>query len=561
MNGRRLLATITLALLIIAVMGVSGTGVLADEEPQFILEINDPVIDVEAYTTLTLTVVNAKGAKLLEFVGTNWFYMPYNDSFFTNKEQDGKTAYLENESYRIYPYYAGQFKLWALIEYEGKTYMTNKVQLNVTDSSSADSGQPRKASLNTMLTKNQVYIGQKTVLAYEVYSIYDLNHWYFLDDLQINDVLLAGTPEEKLRSEKAVYDGAEYNRTEVEISYLTPIKSGIFTVPGRSFYGYISETEQLSSDEYTVREFSEPKELIVRPLPTKNQPTDFSWIIGKPEINARYNTLNAADGSTILLTVTVSGDCNIDSLKKIFKEDPPGFSAYETVKMYTESLEDNRYNARKEFEITLIPKENGTLTIDPVHISYFDPDSGSYKTAEIPGLSVTVEGADRIMQPDEIRSGGDRPEDHVVETVRIEQISYAPKDDGFWVLRISKTVALVIIIMIPVMGAVAFLLIKRPAIRSAKRDEQLDDIYAQLVKAGDENEIYNHFNSMIRHCFGVSPKASSRSEIAEGIQDKRFVDPILEVMEYIEKEKFVPGKVDNELLKMIKEVYKSLKRR
>lgn len=32
-------------------------------------------------------------------------------------------------------------------------------------------------------------------------------------------------------------------------------------------------------------------------------------------------------------------------------------------------------------------------------------------------------------------------------------------------------------------------------------------------------------------------------------------------MEYIEKEKFVPGKVDNELLKMIKEVYKSLKRR
>lgn len=569
MNGRRLFAATALTLFLLAVSGISGVGVLAAEEPQFVLEIADSAIDVDSYTTMTITMINAKGAKVKEIVGENLFYMPYDGTSKTTKIHNGKMSFMETENYSVYPYYAGQFKIWAMIEYGGKIYMTNKAGLNVTDGGADGSGQPRKLFIDTTLTDNEVYIGQKTVLSYEAYSLYDLGSSYFLDDLKINDILHTSVPEEELKSEKVVRDGVEYNRSDVEISYLTPIKSGIYIIPGRQFYCYISEEEQLNEDEYSARTFSEPKELIVKPLPAENQPEDFSWIIGSLEIDAEYNTLNAADGNPIILTVTASGDCSLDSLSKIFREDPRGFSVYETEKKYVESFENKKYNAQKEFEITLIPKEKGVLTVDPVHISYFDPETASYKTAEIPGITVTVdkvvktgggqsgEGRTGGKPTGDDQTGGEQTGDHAVETIRIEQVSYAPQSEGYFILRISKTLALIIVIALPVLGAAAFFLLKRPI----KRDIQLDDIYARLLKAKDENEIYNHFNSMIRHCFGISLKASSRSEIAAGIQDKRFVGPILEVVEYIERDRFIPGKVDNDLLKMIKAIYKMLKQR
>ncbi len=562
MNGRRLLAGVLLFLFIVAITSISSSGVLAAEEPQFILEVENLVIDVDDYTTMTITMINAEGATIKEFVGTNWFYLPYEETSKNNKNIDGTMYYEVAEIYSIYPYYAGQFKFWVLIEYNGKTYMTNKVELTITDGDTNNSEQVKKSYLKTTLSDSDVYLGQKTVLAYQEYSIHDLSTVFFMDNLQIKDVLFTGAPEEELKVERAVYDGMVYNRTDVEVSYLTPLKPGIFTIPARDFYGYISMTEQQGNDESTIREFSEPKELIVRPLPTKNQPADFSWIVGKPEINARYDTLNEGDGNIVKLTLTVSGNCNLDSLNKIFKEDPPSFSVYENVTEYKEAFDNNEYNARKEFEITLIPKENGVHTIEPLYLSYFDPETNGYERVEIPGVTVTIDGSDTSVrtakvQTDGSQAGGDQAQDHVVETVRIEQISYAPQNEGYWILRINKTVMLLIIAALLVFGAGAFFLTRRPV----RRDEQLDDIYKQLLKAGDENEIYNHFNSMIRHCFGLSLKASSRSEIADGIRDKRFVEPVLDVVEYIEKEKFVPGMVDKKLIGMIKDIYKMLKQR
>ncbi len=572
MNGKRLLAAIIITLFIEAVMSISGFVVSAAEEPQFILEVEDTTVDVDAYTTLKIHMVNAKGATIKEFVGTNWFYMPYEGVSKTTKNINGKMSFVETEIYNIYPYYGGKFNFWVLVEFEGKTYMTNKVELTVIDESIDDGGQYQNTFLSASVSDNEVYIGQKTVLIYQLYSIYEFTSCFFVDNLQIKDILYTGTPEEKLRTETVIQDGNEYNRRDVEISYLTPIKPGIFAIPARDCYGYISEKEQLPDNKYSIRAFTEPQELIVKPLPSKNQPSDFSWIIGKLNIDAQYSTPDSGDGDMIRLVVKASGDCNMDSLNKIFINDPPGFTVFETGKKGTESFENNKYYAEKEFEITLIPKENGTLTIDPIYISYFDPESASYKKAEIPGVTVTVDGADKIIQAGSERSssnqtggnqtggaqeGNDQADSHIVETIRIEQISYAPQNEGFWVLRISKTLVLVLVIVLPLLGGAAFFLLKRPV----RRDEQLNDIYAQLLKSKDENEIYNHFNSMIRHCFGLSLKASSRSEIAEGIKDKRFVTPILDVVEHIEKDKFVPGEVDNELLRKIKAIYKMLNQR
>lgn len=575
MNGRRLFAGITLVFIMIAAAGMPGSVVFAAEGPQFILEVSESDIDSDSHTLMTLTMINAKGAKVQEIVGSNWFYIPPEGSSQTTRLYNGVMSYVETETYRVIPYYAGNFKLWAMIEYNGDTYMTNKIEINVTDNTSG--GQQQKLYIDTMITDNEVYIGQKVALAYEVYSLYELSSLMFLEDVKIKDVLITGKTTEKLISGKIVLNGREYYKYRAEMLFMTPLRSGIFVVPGRDFFGYISQNVILSDDAYSQRAFAEPQELIVKPLPDQNQPEDFSWIIGELNIDAKYDTLNTGGGSSVRFTVTASGDCSLDGLNKIFTKEPSGFSVYEIEKRYEEKFEDNKYFAVKEFEITLIPKQKGTLAVDPVRISYFDTGSDTYKFAEIPGFTVTVGEDGKIEQEGETLTGADHTEgeqsgddpagedqsgsdvkkDGITETIKIEQVSYDPQSEGYWTVRISKTVLLIIAIALPLVGAALFLMLKRPK----KKNDELDDIYARLLKARDENDMYNHFNSMIRHCFGISLKACSRSEIAAGIQDERFADPILEIVEYVERERTLPGKADKTLLRMIKKVYKLLKQR
>jgi hypothetical protein len=553
MTGRRILARIKLTLLIIAIFCLSGISVMAEEEPQFILEIESEEMDIDSETIMTVTMVNAEGATVKDIVGMEWFFVPCRyDNEISNKEVNGRMAFVETLSYDVYPNYSGKFVVWATIDYNGQTYMTNKLNLTVRDNKILGI-KDEDAFLQSFLSDNEVYVGQKTILAYDFYSKYEIDFYFFVEDLHIDNILRSKVPTDSFKTENVVHNGSEYTKAVAELSYLTPLKPGLYTIPESVFYAYVSAEEFLVDSSFRL--LSEPKELIVKPLPTQNQPSDFSWIIGKLKIDAEYDTSEADKGS-ITLNVKASGDCSMESLDKIFKEELPNFSVFEYEAGYSESAINNQYYAEREFQITLIPKINGEITIDPIYISYFDTETATYEKAEIPGVTVTVDGVDRSIQTLEVQTHETGGSNNTLETVRIEQISYAPQSDGFWTIRVNKAIAISIMVLL-ILGAAVLYFLKRPK----KIKDPLDDIYAQLLKEKDENAIYNLFNSMIRHCFGLNLKASSRSEISDAMPDKRLVEPILSVVEYVENEKPTPSSDNKKLIAMIKDIYKMLKER
>lgn len=553
MTGRRILARIKLTLLIIAIFCLSGISVMAEEEPQFILEIESDEMDIDSDTIMTVTMINAEGATVKDIVGMEWFFVRCRyDNEISNKEVEGRMAYVETLSYDVYPNYSGKFVVWATIDYNGQTYMTNKLNLTVRDNKILGI-KDEDAFLQSFLSDNEVYVGQKTILAYDFYSKYEIDFYFFVEDLHIDNILRSKVPTDSFKTENVVHNGSEYTKAVAELSYLTPLKPGLYTIPESVFYAYVSAEEFLVDSSFRL--LSEPKELIVKPLPTQNQPSDFSWIIGKLKIDAEYDTSEADKGS-ITLNVKASGDCSMESLDKIFKEELPNFSVFEYEAGYSESAINNQYYAEREFQITLIPKINGEITIDPIYISYFDTETATYEKAEIPGVTVTVDGVDRSIQTLEVQTHETGGSNNTLETVRIEQISYAPQSDGFWTIRVNKAIAISIMVLL-ILGAAVLYFLKRPK----KIKDPLDDIYAQLLKEKDENAIYNLFNSMIRHCFGLNLKASSRSEISDAMPDKRLVEPILSVVEYVENEKPTPSSDNKKLIAMIKDIYKMLKER
>ena len=196
----------------------------------------------------------------------------------------------------------------------------------------------------------------------------------------------------------------------------------------------------------------------------------------------------------------------------------------------------------------MVPTKNGEIEIDPIYISYFNPDTRSYEKAEIPGTTISVKGEvsqTQIMTQDEAKS-----EQPVIETVKIEQINYKPRNEGYLTIQIKKEflywgfVGIVILVLV----VISFPLVYS---NTKNKDKKLQELYKQLKKLDNESEIYNLFNNMIKHVFNVSLKANSKSMIVNRIKDSRFTGPILEIVDYMEmkNEKYHSG-VDNNYLKI-----------
>jgi len=552
MTGRRIIARIFLIIFAIAtVTHLAGGAILAAETPQFRMEIDGLNLVKGVSANLVLTVTNAKGAEVTGISGLEDFDVISGSTSTSTTIVNGSTTYEEKAIYVIIPKKTGKFIIRGNVEYDGKAYQTNELQLYISEADNTSNGKAQDLFIKTLLSNNEAYVGQKIVLAYELYSRYNIENFGFLDNTGIKDCISTNVPEDKLKSEITYVDGKKYAKFEARQSFITPIKAGTYSIPAYNFQANVS-TEGFFSSSKPVYLQTDAKELTVKPLPSENRPADFSGIIGKLKLEAEYSAREVEYGGSLTLRVTASGNCSLDSLKEILKGDLSDFTIYQTEKNFDEGIENNQYQAKKEFEVILVPKVNGDVRIDPIYISYFNPESGSYEKAEIPGATIAVKGEAEKAQTGE---GNEMPS---IETVRIDQVSYKPQNEGYLTIQMKKDylyTGLALFAALLILAASAYFIIKH----MGKRDKKLQDIYKQLIKAEDQNEIYSLFNSMIKHCFSLSLKASSRETIANRIADSRLVEPILEIMDFMENKKYCSNIADICLKTKIKEIYKRLK--
>ncbi|GKX29092.1 hypothetical protein SH1V18_15720 [Vallitalea longa] len=553
MTGKRLKARITFILCLVFTLLIVSEGSALAKEAEFRLDMDTLNLEKGVSTNLVFSIINANDCKNLKIDGLENFDVLSSGQKQSTKIINGDKTTQIDINYVIMPKKTGDFSLQGSVEYEGNAEKTNILNVNVSESSTATDSNAQDIFVKTVLAEDEIYLGQKVALTYELYSRYSIESYSFTDPISLDEFIINEEQEDQIKANYVYINGNKYVKYEAKKIYMTPIKPGEFTIPSYNFQVGVSTRDVFSSAKPYYFETDE-KQLTIKPLPEDNKPADFSGLVGNLEIESDYSKNQVEYGDSLTLNVTASGNCNLELLNKIIKDELPGFSVYETVKDTKESVVNNKYNAEKKFEIILVPEKNGDLEIKPINISYFDTETETYKNAEIPGTTIKVTGEVPVDKKD--KSTNNEPA--AIEKVTIDQVNYNTQDTGYITLRLNKNNLLIgLIVLIILVGLVVLLLCMRA--HSKKQDKNLHNIYKRLKNTNDENELYNLFNDMIKYRYDISLKASSKDSVKSIIKEHDIADIVIEVINYMEN-KNNGAKRDHAYLKdKIKEIYSKIK--
>ena len=503
---------------------------LASSEPSFRLDMDSLSLQKGISSSMVITMENAQDSELLDIDGLENFDVLSTSQSTSTTIVNGAVTYQKNLHYTIMPKNAGQFAMRANIQYNGQTYVTNTLQVIVGEGQENNEESGQDLFVKTIISQASAYLGEKIVVAYELYSRYNIENFGFTDYTAIDGAIVKDMPQDQAKAEYVYLDEVRYVKYEVKQIIFDPIKAGPITIPAfnlqvnvitnNSFGGFFSRSEPFYLQ-------SEAKELQVLPLPTEGKPKDFSGIVGELQIEGAYSREELNYGESLSLKVTAQGNCNLDGLKEIFRGEKPDFTVYETQKDAEESIVNNKYQVKKEFEVIIVPEKTGSLRVTPGFISYFSPASGKYEKAEIPGATLEVLGEMPQLQS----SGGFQSSGP--ETVKINQVSYVAPNDDFFMIQLNKQVLLAILIGLVILIALTVIFLRLLAKRK-KADSPFKSLYKQLLATKDINEIYSIFNTMIKQRYQLSLKASSQQAVIHSLPDTDLARQVAEIMDYME---------------------------
>ena len=511
----------------------SGSAQAADEAA-FRLDMDSLNLRKGVSCTLVISLVNAPDARIVRVDGMEAFDL-------LSQSQSTSTTIINNAVtqqvdvyYTLMPGAAGEFSLTGIIEYGGGYRQTNALQVSVTEGPAAEGASVPDIFVKTVLSQEEAWLGEKIIAVVELYSRYSIDSFGFKDYVAVDGAVAKEAQNDPNHPEFVYLDGNRYARYQALVLILDPIRPGHCTIPaldlqvnvitngggGGGLGGFFRSTTAVYLQ-------TEETGLTVKPLPLAGRPDGFSGVVGELKLEGRYSREELNYGDSLILYATVSGNCNLDGMKSLIGGGLPGFTVYETQKTAQDEVVDSRYFTRKEYELILVPERTGSLEIEPVSISFFNPASGKYETAELPGAAIEVLGD--MPQA----GGGAAYPSGQIETVTISQASYTDDDGAFVTLRLPKNsfYALLAGIVLILAGA---LCLPRLAARRKKRDRTMISLYRRLRGAKDADEMYSAFNEMIKHRYRVNIKASPREAIRRGFSDAAFAAQVLDVMDFAE---------------------------
>ena len=529
----RRMTTAALALFLAALFNVTAR---AANEPEFRLDMDSLNLQTGVSANMVVSMINAQGAQIIGIEGIDGFDVMSQTRSTSTSIVNGETTYQEDVYYTLMPNVEGQFTIIAYVEYDGDYYATEALRVTVGGDSSNAGGQAPDLFMRTAVSHTEAYIGEKVVLTYELYTRINIRDYGFTEYIAIDGVVATEMPDDGLVSEYVYIDGERYIRHEVKKIIIDPIKPGDYTIPAFNFQvnvatgggpggmggigGFFNMT--VARPVYLQ---TEAARLNVLPLPQEGRPADFSGVVGVLELHGEYSRTSLNYGDSLNLEATAGGNCNLDPLTKLTRGDQYGFSIYETRKNSSEHAVGNTYYSEKVFGVIYVPEKTGTLTIDPIELSYFNPVTRSYELAVIPGAEIEVLGS--MPQPG---AGGYAPS---IETVSVTQVNYSDVKDGYFKFEIKKENVYITAAALAVLAAASVLaawLVRA----NKKRDVTLAPVYKQLMKSKDANEIFNLFNSMVRGRYGISLKASPVGAVAGALNGAELAEKVAGVMEYME---------------------------
>jgi hypothetical protein len=321
---------------------------------------------------------------------------------------NGKSSFEKIYSYYLLPTQKGNLIIkQASIEYNGQIYKTSPVRINVTNAveEPKDPNDAPQISaddniyLVADISKTNPYINEPITVVYKLYFSYNIGitNWRELDKPKYNDFWSQNIDIKQLVGEEGMFKGEKYRFVVLRKTVLYPQKSGKLVIEPlsldidvqlptnrRDMFGRVVVTNG------NKRVSAGAKTIAVRALPEAGKPADFSGAVGKFDFRVTPSKTNLSSGESLDLVVSVTGKGNMKLFNLPKPVVPNSLEMYDPVHSENVNTTLAGMSGKIADSYTIIPQFKGSYPIKPTQFSYFDIDSGTYKTISTPEIMINV---------------------------------------------------------------------------------------------------------------------------------------------------------------------------
>jgi hypothetical protein len=320
---------------------------------------------------------------------------------------NGRSTFEKSYSYFLLPNQKGNLVIKpAAIDYNGQIYKTNPIKINVT----AAIEQPRDPNdtqisaddnlyLVADISNTNPYINQPITVVYKLYfsNNIGITKWAEVGKPKYNDFWSQNIEIKQLVAEQGTFKGEPYRFIVLKKAILYPQKSGKLVIEPltldidvqlpsnhRDMFGRVIITEgnkRVSAGAKTIQ---------VKALPEAGKPLDFSGAVGRFDFKAIPSKTTLKNGESLDLVVSVTGTGNLKLFTLPKPEVPNALEMYDAVHDEKINTPLSGMNGKIADSYAIIPQYKGDYSIKPMHFSYFDLGSGTYKTISSSEIKISV---------------------------------------------------------------------------------------------------------------------------------------------------------------------------
>jgi len=407
---KKIHSQVIIAFLLSAIFILSSA--VCAEEIRFEATVSKNIASPGQSIQLNLAFEGTKDVAAPEIGGIDGFQSRYVGPSTMMSIVNGRMSSSITHIYRLIPLKTGKFSLGPFsFHYKGDTYVSNDLVVEVIDSAPGRAASPQgqrrqhtslkeRVFLRMQAGKDRVHINESVPLTIKLYisamSVRDIQYPEFSHEGFSAGQF--GTPKQYQEKKGGiVYDVVEFNTeifgTQVGTFSLGPAAIQANLVVKRERRGHSSPFDGFfgrdpfegffggyQTEPIELR--SEPVELSVLSLPEEGRPPGFQGALGNFDFHIEASPRAVMAGDPVTLKMTVSGRGNFTTVQSPVVPESKDFKVYEP----RVTQEGNR----KIFEQVVIPLNDDVMEVPSVSFSFFDTESGEYRTISRGPVSLSV---------------------------------------------------------------------------------------------------------------------------------------------------------------------------
>ena len=433
--------------------------------------------------------------------------------------------------------------------------------------------------LEAVPNKLSTYLGEQIILTYKIYYTIPISNLSISKAPSYSGFWTKDITENNgvLQQSSIMRNGQEYHVATIQEIVLIPQKTGTLTIdplditciaqirqerqqpkgydPFENFFGDIMGSSYTNVKKEMK---SQPINIEVKALPTKDKPDSFKGAVGQFTFTSKIDKTEMKSNDAFTVTYTVTGKGNIELLDIPRPVFPADFEVYDP--KITTNTKNNSFglSGSKKAEYVVIPRVSGDFTLNPTEFSYFDPSKNKYVTLESEKYELKVERSANEGSSGIIYAGGQEAIKVVGSDINhIMMIGDLHKEGT---LLFGSLLYFIIMIAIIVVFAVALIIYKRinkfnqnqvlvrnkKATKIAKK--RLQNAYSYL-KIKDQNHFYEELSQAlwgyISDKLNIARSQLSMDTVKETMTSKNvpedIVNQFIDLLNSCEYARFAPG--------------------